>query len=381
MNFSWLLIFALCLCVAESMIYRRLALRRLLYQRYLSKSVIRAGESVELVEVIENRKILPIPRVLIEDTFDSSMYLGSNIDAHMSRSEKFLTFRSIFAVRPYTRVTRRHQIRCERRGIYEFESAAMTVGGPFFGSAFKQWTFSGAGTNLTVYPRLVPDLSLFLSTHSLYGDTVVRRMIFPDPFIRQGSRLYQYGDALNQINWKATARTGDLHVHLQEFTADDNIKILLNFVVDKEMWQQISHPLRIEAGISLAATMADDFVAAGLAVGFLCNAVHPSEPLPQVKPATGRDHLEQLWSLMAGLVLQVRCDFRVLLDEELQNCNSKTDYVIITGFVDEQMEDTIAALKSAGHTITIVDLPSQQEAEAWLNPSPDPTVTGGSMRG
>lgn len=370
----WFLILALILFVSEELVYRRLSLWRVSYRRFFAQSVIRAGDSVEMVEVIENKKLLPLPRVVLEAVFDASMHFGAETDAFLNQGEKFLTSRSIFSMSPYTRITRRHQIRCDRRGIYKLNSAAMTAGGAFGGSAYKHCQFVGPDTELVVYPQLVPDIDLFLSSHSLQGDNIVRRFIFPDPFLRQGVRPYQVGDPLNQLNWKATARTGSLHVHLQEFTADYYVKVLLNFVVDESMWQQISEPLRIEAGISLAATIADELIAAGLAVGIDSNGVHPNEGSVNLQPANGYNQLEHLWLHLAGLQLKVRCDFNDLLRLEAETANRKTDFVLITGYVNEKMRDVIQSLEEAGHSVSTVSLPSETQACAWLNFHAHPEV-------
>ncbi|GMA61146.1 DUF58 domain-containing protein [Alicyclobacillus fastidiosus] len=370
----WLLIIAFILVGSEELIYRRLSLWRVSYRRYFAQPVIRAGESVEMVEVIENRKFLPVPRVVLEAAFDASMHFRAETDAFLNRSDKFLTSRSIFSLSPYTRITRRHQIRCDRRGIYKLNSAAITAGGVFGGSVFKHWECTGPDTELMVYPQLVPNEDLLLSSLSLQGDAIVRRFVSPDPFMRQGARPYQFGDSLNQVNWKVTARTGSLHVHLQEFTTDYYVKVLLNFVIDEGMWQQISEPVRIEAGISLAATLADELIAAGLAVGFYCNGVHSDEYTEGLQPENGPHQLADLWSHLAGLQLKVRCDFNALLRSEAELAIRKTDFVLITGYVDEEMRDIIQSLEDEGHSVSIISLPSEAQASAWLNWDDHPEV-------
>lgn len=365
-DLRWLLVLAGLFVLAEAVVYRRLSLWRVTYRRFFSQSAIAAGDSVEMVEVIENRKWLPIPRVVLEAAFDASMRFGGDSDTFLNRSEKFLTIRSMFSLRPYTRITRRHQIQCVRRGLYRLNTAAMTLGGMFGGEGFKQWAFSGPGTTLTVYPKLVPDVHQVLSTHSFQGDTLVRRFIVPDPFVRQGARPYQDGDSLNQIHWKATARTGALHVHLQEYTADYHVKILLNFIIEEDMWQHISNPLRIEAGISLAATLASEWIESGCMVGFNCNGLHLDGADPNLDPGSGMQQLEDIWSLLAGLDLKLRCDCSGLLREEWASATRKTDYVLITGFVDEALHDAIRLLEESGHSVSIVHLPSETVAFEWM---------------
>lgn len=363
----WLLIFALLFAVGEVIVYQKFALSRITYQRLFSSTSIVCGDTIEMIEIVENRKFLPVPRVILEAAFDASMQFAGDTDAFMNRTDKFLTMRSIFSLSPYTRVTRRHRIRCIQRGLYRLNSAAMTAGGAFGGNAFKQWTFRGDKTELTVYPKLMDNLNAYLTSHSYQGDVVVRRYILPDPFMRQGSRPYQIGDPLNQINWKATARTGNLHVHLQEFTADYYVKILLNFVIEENMWQHISDPHRVEAGISLAATLASDLTSTGVLVGFNCNGMNIEGETTDVAPGSGPRHLRRLWSSLAALEMTLRCDYSSLLREERQQSTRRTDFVLVTGYVDETLTKEIRLMEADGHSATVLSLPTHEEFDALLD--------------
>lgn len=360
------MIIAIALVALEQLLLPKLLLRRVGYRRFFAKSVAMAGDTIEMVEIIENKKLLPVPRVLLEAVFDGTMDFQGYSDEKIRRSEKFMTVRSIFSLAPYTRITRRHQIQCDMRGIFKLDGAAMTVGGIFGSSAFKRWTLSGPGTEITIYPRLIPDFELQLSSNSFQGDVEVRRFILPDPLMRQGTRPYQPGDPLNQINWRATARTGELHVHLREFTADFHAQILLNFVTTRDMWTHIFEPLRVEAGISLAATMADKLITSGARVGFHSNGAHRDGQAEGVPPDSGYGHLDAVWSHLAGLERKVRCSFHDLILSELELANEGTDFVLITGYVDEEIQEAISSIESAGHGVTVVPLPTEEQAREWL---------------
>lgn len=319
-----------------------------------------------MVEIIENHGFLPVPQVLLESLFEASLDFQGYSDETIHRSERFLTARSIFSLAPYTRITRRHQIQFDMRGIFKLDGAAMTVGGIFGSSAFKRWSLSGPDTELMIYPRLIPDLDVYLASNSFQGDIAVLRFILPDPFTRQGTRPYQYGDPLNQINWKATARTGELHVHLQEFTADYHVQILLNFATTKDTWSHILEPMQVEGGISIAATIADRLAASGLSVGFHSNGVHRDKQSDGVPSDIEAGRAEAVWAHLAGLQRKVRCSFQDLLQAELNLANGRMDFVLITGYVDEEIQDAIRAMEDAGHTVTIIPLPDERQARAWL---------------
>ena len=56
----------------------------------------------------------------------------------------------------------------------------------------------------------------------------MRRWIVDDPFMLAGVREYQYGDSMRDVNWKATAKTGNLQVNQRDFTADRRLMVYLN---------------------------------------------------------------------------------------------------------------------------------------------------------
>lgn len=354
--------------IAQIVVYRILALKAIAYRRFFSTAIIHAGEELEMVEVIENHKLMPVPWVVLESTFSSSMYFHGQITSHLNRTEKFLTSRSYFFLRPFTRITRRHTLRCQQRGIYELNAAAMTCGDIFGNGRFKQWVFEGKGTKLTVLPKMVPIEDFLPPSQSWQGDVTVQRWILPDPFVRAGSRPYQPGDTLNQVNWKASARVGALQVHQSEFTADYHLKILLNFVIAEDMWQRVSEPMRVEAGIAVAATLASEYVHRGLAVGFACNGEGETKGQSvDISPTSGLAHLDNLLLTLAGLQIQVNREFRRLLEHEIETEPERTDYLVITGYINDTLQDQMDRLRELGNSVQVIPLPSDEQAHAWLD--------------
>lgn len=371
MDIRWLFLLAVLFVVVEVILYRQLALRHLQYSRTLSAPSIHAGSEIQMVEIIANRKFLPLPWIVLEATFDVSWLFGNQADLTIQTNDKSQYHRSYFTLRPFTRITRRHTIHCHRRGVFELKSASMLCG-DFLGlsTSRKQWALTGENTKLVVFPPLIPQDSVQLPSHSWQGDVAVRRWILPDPFIRVGSRPYQAGDPLNQINWKATARATTLQVHQQAFTADYHLKILLNFVVSSDMWlQSVTEPERVEAGISLAATLATDAIEQGIAVGFACNgAVREGKQEIDTEPDVGQSHLHALLTDMANLEIRVTKTFEALLQNEIDTYPTGTDYLIISGYTDDTLDMLMDQLRDLGNAVEVLQLPTTAEANAWLQP-------------
>ncbi|NLA85396.1 MAG: DUF58 domain-containing protein, partial [Clostridiales bacterium] len=261
-----------------------------------------------------------------------------------------------FSLLPFTGITRRHRIICKRRGCYRLSTAAMTLGDAFGAREITKDFHVDA--ELLVYPRLLPLSSIPFPSHSWMGEVTVRRWIMEDPFIISGVREYQYGDPLNRINWKATARTGEIKVYNMEHTADPRIMIYLNIDLNESMWEAVTDIDLIEKGISYAASIAQDAIEKGVPVGFGSNAYEidkEGEPI-RLEPKPGMGQLTYLFEVLARMRIARSCTFFTFLERELQRDSNPMDILLLTPFMSERIEEQINKLRSKGHAVDIIML-------------------------
>jgi len=193
------------------------------------------------------------------------------------------------------------------------------------------------------------------------GDVVVKRWIVEDPFMYAGVRNYQSGDPLNHINWKATARVGKMQVHKRDYTADPKLMIYLNLDISEDMWDAVTEPERIEKGISYAASIAQYAISNGIETGFGCNGYLidcPGKPV-RIPPKSGVAHLTYLFEAMAKLVIKREVTFFTFLEEDIQSGVAATDFLFITPYISERMENQIARLRERGNEVEILYLPKE----------------------
>ena len=60
-NVVWIMIVAAVLAALQGIVFSLFNLRNLTYKRYFSRSSVHEGEKLELVEVIRNVKLIPVP--------------------------------------------------------------------------------------------------------------------------------------------------------------------------------------------------------------------------------------------------------------------------------------------------------------------------------
>lgn len=353
---AWLLFIAFVAVFVQGRIFGVFGLRRISYSRHFSERACYEGDTVLLVERIANAKVLPVPWLRLESLMDASLQFPrqENFDVHsgtLMQNQK-----SFFSLMPFTSVIRRHRIVCAKRGCYDLNTVSLSCG-DVFGMGAQSKTLK-LNVRLLVYPRLVPLEDIPLPSHSWQGDITVRRWILDDPFIIQGAREYRYGDPLNAVNWKATARTGQLQVHQRDFTADHRLMIYLNFEVSEQMWSQVSDPELIERGLRYAASLASDSIRKGIPTGFGCNSGTVDSPKESVRvePGSGTQHLELLLDTLAQVVVDRTIAIRTFLEQDIERGARKMDIILITAYVSEEMQACIEQLERNDNAVRIVPL-------------------------
>jgi len=352
MTIIWLIGFIAALIGLQGLVYRRLALSGVSYERYFDQSTVFAGEQIAVVERLVNRSLLPVPWLRVEAMFSVHLQFASQ-GVEVMVGQAFQYHRSIISLGPLSQLTRCHTITCLRRGYHHMDAVAITSGDAF-GVATKTMTLR-PHSNLLVYPRILDIQDLSQLFHSLQGDFVVRRWIVSDPFLTAGVREYQPGDPYTQVNWKATARTGQLQVHQRDFTADDRLLLLVNFECDETMWSAVTDIELVEAGLSLAASIAVLVSMRGLAVGFGCNGwIADHQDRVRLAPQTGDAHLEALLATLAKLAVTKCWSFLTLLSDELETSVTGVDFLLVTAFVTPTMQEIIIRLQAAGNSVAVI---------------------------
>ena len=356
MGMIGIVVTAVCIAVIQSVLLGVWSLKRVSYSRRFNATSCYAGDTIELVEEIANAKPLPIMWLRTESTLDANLQFGAQLDMRVDQGTTSQHHKSLFTLMPYRRIRRRHTIVCASRGVYRLGSVAMSAGDPL-GLRTVQRQFAVDG-ELTVYPRIVPMADIPLPSRDWQGDLVVKRWIVEDPFLVSGVRSYRYGDPMNQIHWKATARTGKLQVYRRDFTSDHRLYLFVNVETAESMRGVVADTALIERGISFAATLASDAVGKGLTVGFGHNAhsLDRTEGATIVPAAGGKAHLNVLLETMARMELKHRFMFHDVIAADGRRAVERRDYLFITAHMSAAIAEQAAQLKYAGHSVRVLML-------------------------
>ncbi|EFM12327.1 protein of unknown function DUF58 [Paenibacillus curdlanolyticus YK9] len=361
-----LLLLSALIVIIQHRVFRAVALKRLSYSRQFDRTYCFEGDEVHMIETIANEKRFPLPWLRVESLLHASLQFGPEQSANLavSTGQFMQNHRSFFSLLPMRRIRRTHRVKMLQRGAYTLSTVTLTAGDVFGMSATnKQFAFT---EKLIVYPiPMLPEQSDW-PARGWQGELSVRRWVVEDPFRRIGVRPYRAGDSMRFVNWRATARTGELQVHQLDTTADYQVLIVLNVEDHAQVWRDITDTARIERGIRLAAGIAEQLIHHGMEAGFAANA--PMEDAPQTSiyaaPGSGEPHLYVLLERMARLKIERLQPFAEYLHALSELLEPSTDMVIVTAYVDDRLYAAAEQLEAEGHRIVFQLIDEESEVNA-----------------
>lgn len=249
-------------------LWYRHALRHLLVRQQVNHRHLFFGEQVTLSISIENRKMLPLPWLQIDNAVTPPLAVLKPREMRL-QALPHDTLVSTWLLWGYQRVTQRYHLTCNGRGFHIFGPLRLRCSDPF-GWLEREITLPAQDV-LVVYPLLAPIEALGLPSKFPMGKRVGPRQLLEDPLWFAGLREYQLGDDPRRIDWKASARAGELRSKMYESTTEHHLLILLDTWAYAQEIRGIDLELQ-EFCISAAASLAIWGLDEGYTVGLLTNS-------------------------------------------------------------------------------------------------------------
>lgn len=277
---------------------------------YCEKDYSYVGETLNLIEEIQNEKWLPLVAIKVKYT-TSNLWKFEGEEKGTSTDQYYRY--DLFSVNGYERIRRSLPFTCTRRGYYVIGDVDVFVSDYFY---INEYIIRKKQEQMVyVFANRVNTPSVDLYFRQMMGDLRSKRKLYEDPFSFAGVREYQNFDSRRSINWKATARTGQLKVNCLEHTAEPNVHILLYFEQKNIEWDQRQE----EYGISLAVTYAERFLKEGIKVSVASNGIDKESGKGiEIGGGASIQHLRSLDEDMARIDLEQR-------KEKLENADSFLD--------------------------------------------------------
>lgn len=319
-------------------------------RKYVHKRV-EVGEVVPISTVMTNKKILPLPWVMIS-SFMPDVFSAEWTDKERITAETHIEYNIVTSFLFYERVARQDYFECSKRGYYKLQPVYATFG-DLFGFTKAEYTYEQSDA-LFVYPKVKPLRAFNLIANTMQGQISVRRWINPDPIQAIGVRQYTHNDSFNTIDWKATAKTGALQVKKMDFTAEPSVCICLDVQTTDIHWNEIDTEA-IERGVELSAAVIQEAMDDKMDVGFCSNSVDAMSRTGIIVPPSS--HPAQRTMIFDALAL-VTVYRGIAMDKLLRKMRVQLSrealVVFITAFLTESVVNELNDYAKRGSRIKVI---------------------------
>ena len=347
-----------------SWVWNRLSLEQVHYEREVTQNRVFRGEETTLAISLMNRKPVPLAKIDVEDEFPEEIEI---MDAEVSpgSNPKSMVIKHHTSLSWYERVRWEYTIKCDTRGFYRFGPARMESG-DLFGFYESEATHTDRDY-LLVYPRVIPLPDLGLPPLRPFGDTRGGIEIFQDLSRPRGIREYRTGDPLKIVDWKATARTGQLQVRAFEPSSTFTVILVVSVETSERPWEGYS-PTNLERVITASASIASYAAERQYSIGLFSNGVPILTDRPmKVPPASAP---EQLTIILEALATVRPLPVGPMADHIALNLRQfplGATLVMVAAIITDDGVDRIANLRRQGYKVVVV----------WVGDSEPPEMPEG----
>jgi hypothetical protein len=328
---------ALLLFLLQNYIYRHFWNKNLSINLNFSDEKAIEGEELILYETVINKKLLPLP--ILKVKFMTSKYL-TFLDTNNSKITDNYYRNDLLSIMMYQKLTRSLSFICSHRGYYTINGMDLVCCDMFI--SFEAVSSYDLDIHLYVYPRPVEYSRLQSPFKKMLGTILTKRYINEDPFEFRSIREYQSYDTLKAVNWKASAKTGSLKVNVNDYTASQQVKILLN-LESETIWK---HEDLLEESIRIAASFASAFIEQGIPTAIYTNALDTiTKKVLYVPAGSGTNHVRALHETLSRIDTTLEMPaFVPTIQEELLHA-SENDYILlISSYQKEDLQNLLSTL-------------------------------------
>ncbi|GAC1353965.1 MAG: DUF58 domain-containing protein [Herpetosiphon sp.] len=246
----------LCLVILVGAIWIR-HVQRGLHIVHAVPSVVSWNEATAVEITVENRSRWPVPWLEIAERIPTALRITMP-SAYVFRLPAGATWKLSIP------------LQSRRRGWYHIGPLNVRTGDVL---GLRSVSIDGGGVDFVVYPQVLPVSQLLLPSAQHFGPLNAPRNWSEDPARPHGIRPYGPGDSSRRIDWKSSARSGELLVRRSDPSQGGDTYIALSCAME-------DYPVRVvqdalERAIVAAASLATAILARKLAVGIISNGVDP----------------------------------------------------------------------------------------------------------
>ncbi len=339
---------AVIITVAVISAYRSIkaeTLKTLTYRREISKDGIFTGESLEIIETVSNPSWFPLINLRIEFITPG----GLTVDGIECAEHIKLT--SVFNIPPFSTVTKRHEVRADKRGKYEFKDA---------GFKYRKFDYSFKSlVSFYAYPDCQALKNLCSPNIYTAGNSISLQKYIEDPFFVSGVRDYRFGDPIRSINFKASARSfsGGLRTLMSnEYDSSRTYDTMIYLDLNNYHEVYISDDDLIENGLMSACFLFCEAVKNDGKVGFSTNRSPNNSDYVFIPCESGEQHTKHILEMFSELNPYSKRSYSMsaLLALTLPKLPKNCDIYFISAISDEKCGEVLSEAERMGMNVQTI---------------------------
>lgn len=334
------------------------------------------GDAVQMQVSVENRGRLAVAWVLLEDSIPVAAREGMRPQLQVEGPWVALT-----RLAPgETKVVFDYEVKFGQRGYYQFGPLLAETGDVF--GLHRRYRLLAEPQFVLILPKVLPLQGYNLASRRPLGEIRVAHRLFEDPTRLAGVRLFQQGDPLNRVHWRATARTGMLHSRVYENSRVAGATFLLDFHL--ENYGGVMGANSAELAIVTVAALANAVFLQGQQIGLVTNGRDAADRIREegwqgefqertlarqqaatvaentrMRPVTvptrkSSDHFLRMLETLARLELTNGLEFSGLLQEAAVQLPRDATVVAVLSRVTPEMALALGELVSQGFLVTVM---------------------------
>ncbi len=338
MELIWLFVLFVCLGIMlavwlERILYLPYRVNRLSYHLALQNRSPYEGEDVVIEESIHNKGILPFPLIVTEieifnymDEKSRFLHMGENYQSY--QWETSLLF--------FQKTTRKYTVPSEKRGVHKVWLNKFWYHDLLMMSKHLL-QIDHSGEEWVVFPRIYPIDQLIPLPNTYSGEKFIRRFILEDVFYPSGVRPYTARDDIRFIDWKRTARQGELMTKTFDYTSQDELFIILNMQTSNTLIEGTNIEWTEEI-IRIGASLIHSASKENFTIGLFANAGcigYPGQTL--VLPPKAHQGIDHLYELTARLLNYPSQFFDIFISNQSRYWRPEGNIIVVTAFIDNDI--------------------------------------------
>lgn len=329
-NLPYCIFYGIALTFFIGLIYIFAQIKAISVQVRFDKEMYSAGDTAQFSTIVKNYSILPSPYVLIKN---SAM---SNINS------KYVS--DCLCLNPDESKWIKNEIQFNQRGIYNFGDIYCSVSDMFY--IFQRGKHINSYSVMKVYPR-VQNISKFVSNGSdIFKNTVSSKTNIEDAYSTRDIRKYNEGDSLKRVNWKVSAKHGELYVKNFETVSGEESNLFLN--MSKDNIDNDNSGVLEEALVDFCVSIVNYMQLKGIKSKLFINSL-----IERKFEVDSREDFIQLMEFFLTQKSDSESNFINYINSNLDKIPKLSWIGIITARIDDDMRDNLIMMKDKGYNLTV----------------------------